>query len=86
MTRRQAAELEVSGLTGRWQPECDPYRGLGYWDMDGHVGLGEEDEGGGGLQAEDAEGHQPFVCYQAAALLGRHASKVRSPTPADGLS
>ncbi|KAK9841359.1 hypothetical protein WJX74_004479 [Apatococcus lobatus] len=77
MTRRQAAEYETTGLTMRWQPECDPYRGLGYWDMADHMVGIEEEDGGGGLQSEDAQGHQSFLCHQAAALLGRHATKSR---------
>ncbi len=77
MTRRQAAKYEEVGLRASWQPECDPYRGLGYWDMDGQV----DEEGVGGLQAEDADGHQAFLCHQAATLLGRHAPKVSPPPP-----
>lgn len=78
MTRRQAAEHDSAGLSAHWQPECDPYRGLGYWDMADAMGMMEEEDedGGGGLQAEDAQGHQPFLCHQAAVLLGRHAHKV----------
>ena len=80
MTRQQVADIESAGVATQWQPECDPYRGLGYWDMADHVLGIEEEDGGGGLQAEDAEGHQSFLCHQAAALLGRHAQAVH-PSP-----